>query len=313
MPAGTSIAVRDLFFNTPARKKFLKTETTELSHIASLVTHYALAHPEKHFELHSATNAMIVAAPVASHSDRIYQILGRETLDQLIPVSASMKLDRVGLPEPPPWRRDEDYQEPVPGNIRVHGFVSKPEIQKLNRNSIFIFVNGRLVRDRQVQHALTEAYRNILPPTVFPVVLLFIELPHSEVDANVHPSKTEVRFRQGGFIHDFVRDTVRNALMKARPVPQFTREITAQPNARPGLVANSSAAPDGRPPARSPTATPISIAVSNRSGHGRATAIHRRSDSRRGQRSPERVWPRVCSNGKRESNEFLQQPIAGPR
>ena len=237
LPAGTSIAVRDLFFNTPARKKFLKTETTELSHIASLVTHYALAHPEKHFELHSATNAMIVAAPVASHSDRIYQILGRETLDQLIPVSASMKLDRVGLPEPPPWRRDEDYQEPVPGNIRVHGFVSKPEIQKLNRNSIFIFVNGRLVRDRQVQHALTEAYRNILPPTVFPVVLLFIELPHSEVDANVHPSKTEVRFRQGGFIHDFVRDTVRNALMKARPVPQFTREITAQPNARPGLVA----------------------------------------------------------------------------
>ncbi len=240
LPEGTSIAVRDLFFNTPARKKFLKTETTELSHIASLVTHYALAHPEKHFELHSATNAMIVAAPVASHSERIYQILGRETLDQLISVSASMKLDRVGLPEPPPWRRDEDYQEPVPGNIRVHGFISKPEIQKLNRNSIFIFVNGRLVRDRLVQHALTEAYRNILPPTVFPVVLLFIDLPHSEVDANVHPSKTEIRFRQGGFIHDFVRDTVRNALMKARPVPQFTREITAQPNARPGLVANSS-------------------------------------------------------------------------
>src|SRR5437879_2074177 len=196
LPLGTSITVRDLFFNTPARKKFLKTETTELSHIASLVTHYALAHPEKHFELHSATNAMIVAAPVESHSDRIYQILGRETLDQLIPVSASMKLDRVGLPEPPPWRRDEDYQEPVPGNIRVHGFVSKPEIQKLNRNSIFIFVNGRLVRDRQVQHALTEAYRNIIPPTVYPVVLLFLELPAAEADVNVHPSKTEVRFRQ---------------------------------------------------------------------------------------------------------------------
>src|SRR2546421_6980173 len=124
LPLGTSITVRDLFFNTPARKKFLKAESTELSHIASLVTHYALAHPEKHFELHSATNAMIVAAPVASHSDRIYQILGRETLDQLIPVSASMNLDRVGLPEPPPWRRDEDYQEPEPGEIRIHGFVS---------------------------------------------------------------------------------------------------------------------------------------------------------------------------------------------
>jgi DNA mismatch repair protein MutL len=235
LPAGTSIAVRDLFFNTPARKKFLKAESTELSHIASLVTHYALAHPEKHFELHSATNAMLMAAPVQSHSDRIYQILGQETLGQLIPLTAAMMLQRAGLPEPPPWRRDENYQKPEPGEIRVHGFVSKPEIQKLNRNSIFTFVNGRLVRDKTIQHALTEAYRNILPPTVYPVVLLFIGLPNEEVDANVHPAKTEVRFRQQGVVHDFVRDTVRSALMKARPVPQFTREITAQPDAAPGL------------------------------------------------------------------------------
>ncbi|MGZ7053760.1 MAG: DNA mismatch repair endonuclease MutL, partial [Candidatus Angelobacter sp.] len=235
LPQGTSLAVRDLFFNTPARKKFLKAESTELSHIASLVTHYALAHPEKHFELHSATDAMLVAAPVSSHSDRIYQIFGRETLDQLVPLAATMKLERVGIPEPPPWRRGEDYQAPVPGDIRLHGFISKPELQKLNRNSIFVFVNGRLIRDRMVQHAIIEGYRNILPPTVFPVVLLFIELPNEEVDANVHPSKTEVRFRQHGLVHDFVRESVRAALMKARPVPQFTREITAQPTAAPGL------------------------------------------------------------------------------
>src|SRR5215469_4721559 len=235
LPQGTSIAVRDLFFNTPARKKFLRAESTELSHLASLVTHYALAHPEKHFELHSATNAMLVAAPVESQSERIYQIFGRETLEQLISLAAGMKLERVGIPEPPPWRRDEEYEPPVPGDIRVHGFVSKPEVQKLNRNSIFIFVNNRLVRDRLVQHAITEAYRNILPPTVFPVVLLFIELPHTEVDVNVHPSKTEVRFRQQSVVHDFVRDSIRAALMKARPVPQFTREMTAQPNASPGL------------------------------------------------------------------------------
>ncbi len=240
LPAGTSIAVRDLFFNTPARKKFLKAESTELSHIASLVTHYALAHPEKHFELHSATNAMLVAAPVSSHSERIYQVFGRETLDQLVPLAATIKLERVGIPEPPPWRREEDYTPPVPGDMRVHGFVSKPEVQKLNRNSIFIFVNGRLVRDRLIQHALTEGYRNILPPTVFPVVLLFIELPNEEVDANVHPSKTEVRFRQNSQVHDFVRDSVRAALMKARPVPQFTREITAQPTAAPGLSPGAS-------------------------------------------------------------------------
>jgi DNA mismatch repair protein MutL len=235
LPTGTSFAVRDLFFNTPARKKFLKAESTELSHLASLVTHYALAAPEKHFELHSATEAMLIAAPVASHSDRIYQIFGRETLDQLVPLAATMKLDRVGIPEPPPWRRDEDYQPRTPGDIRLHGFVSKPELQKLNRNSIFVFVNGRLIRDRMVQHAIIEGYRNILPPTVFPVVLLFIEIPIEEVDANVHPSKTEVRFRQHALVHDFVRESVRAALMKARPVPQFTREITAQPTAAPGL------------------------------------------------------------------------------
>jgi DNA mismatch repair protein MutL len=178
---------------------------------------------------------MLVAAPVKSHSERIYQVFGRETLDQLVPMAAAIKLERVGIPEPPPWRRGEDYAPPVPGDMRLHGFVSKPEIQKLNRNSIFIFVNNRLVRDRLVQHALTEAYRNILPPTVFPVVLLFIELPYEEVDVNVHPSKIEVRFRQQSLVHDFVRDSVRAALMKARPVPQFTREITAQPNAAPGL------------------------------------------------------------------------------
>jgi DNA mismatch repair protein MutL len=95
------------------------------------------------------------------------------------------------------------------------------------------------VRDKTIQHALTEAYRNILPPTVFPVVLLFIDLPNEEVDANVHPAKTEVRFRQQGVVHDFVRDSVRSALMKARPVPQFTREITAQPNAAPGFSPGS--------------------------------------------------------------------------
>ncbi|MBZ5512231.1 MAG: DNA mismatch repair endonuclease MutL [Acidobacteriia bacterium] len=239
LPAGTSITVRDLFFNVPARRKFLRSESTELAQIASLVTHYALAHPDKHFELHSSVNAMLIAAPVGSHQERIYQVFGRETLDQLLPLAAVLPLARVGLPQPPPWaKRDEDEPQEkfVPGELRLHGFVSKPEIQKLNRNSMFVFVNGRLIRDKVVQHALTESYRNILPPTVYPVVLLFLELPSTEVDVNVHPSKVEVRFRQGSVVHDFVRDSVRAALMKARPVPQFTREITAQPTASPGLT-----------------------------------------------------------------------------
>ena len=242
LPEGTSITVRDLFFNTPARKKFLKAESTELSHIASLVTHYALAHPEKHFELHSATNAMLVAPPVAGYSERVYQVFGKETLDQLIAVAAEQALEHVGLPQPPPWRRvekdesDDEAAPADPGKMRLHGFVSKPEIQKLNRNSIYVFVNGRLIRDRLIQHGLTEAYRNIIPPSVYPVVLLFLELPPGEVDVNVHPSKTEVRFRQPTLMHDFVRDTVRAALMKARPAPQFTTEIRAHATASSGLT-----------------------------------------------------------------------------
>src|SRR6266536_3151188 len=249
LPAGTSITIRDLFFNTTARKKFLKSESTELSHIASLVTHYALAHPDKHFELHSATNAILVAPPVAGSSERVYQIFGKDVLDQLISVAAELPLAHVGLPQPPPWRRKQEDEDdgdshPVvdPGKLRLHGFVSKPEIQKLNRGSIYTFVNGRLIRDRLIQHALTEAYRNILPPTVFPVVLLFVEMPNAEVDVNVHPSKTEVRFRQQTVMHDFLRDSVRAALMKARPVPQFVTEIRSRPNASPSLTPGAQAA-----------------------------------------------------------------------
>jgi len=241
LPAGTAIAVRDLFFNIPARRKFLRSEATELSHIASLITHYALAHPDKHFELHSATNAILVAAPVASRADRIYQIFGKETLGDLLPVAAALPLQHSGLPHranssPEPDEDPEAIAGETHGEIRLHGFVSKPEVQKLNRNSIFIFVNGRLIRDRLVLHAFSEAYRNLMPPTVFPVVLLFLELPFAEVDVNVHPSKTEVRFRQHSLIHDFVRDSIRAALLKARPIPQFRREIDARPTASQALT-----------------------------------------------------------------------------
>ena len=236
LPAGTSISVRDLYFNTPARRKFLKAESTELSHIASLVTHYALAHPEMHWELHSTSNAMLTAPPVENHAERIFQIFGKQTLDELIPLAAQLQLERAGLPEPPPWRRPANYVAPTPGELRLHGFTSKPEIQKLNRHSIYIFVNGRLVRDKVVMHGLLEGYRNIVPPSVYPVVLLFLEMPCTEVDVNVHPSKTEVRFRQQSLVHDFVRDSVRSALMAARPAPAFAGEIHAAPSARMALT-----------------------------------------------------------------------------
>jgi DNA mismatch repair protein MutL len=234
-PAGTTLTVRDLFFNTPARRKFLKSETTEMAHVTALVTHYALAHPDKHFELHSATHALLIAPPVRQPAERIFQIFGQATLDHLLPLAAEIELARAGLPEPPPWKRPVDYQAPSPGWLRLTGFTSKPELEKLNRNSIYCFVNRRLVRDRLLLHAVSEAYRNILPPTSFPVVLLFVEMPAEEVDVNVHPAKTEVRFRQASWLHDFVRDTIRHKLTLGRPAAGFLRALTVHPSSSPEL------------------------------------------------------------------------------
>jgi DNA mismatch repair protein MutL len=247
-PVGTTLSVRDLFFNTPARRKFLRSENTELAHVTALVTHYALAHPDKHFELHSGTHALLVAAPVRHPAERIFQIFGKDTLDQLLPLAAEVDLERAGLPEPPPWKRPDDYQPPPPGKLRVSGFTSKPELQKLNRNSIYCFVNRRLVRDRLLMHAVSEAYRNILPPTSFPVVLLFLELPPEEVDVNVHPAKTEVRFRQSAWLHDFVRDTLRHKLTLGRPAAGFLQALTTHATAGQALVPEPSPYPSSPPP-----------------------------------------------------------------
>ncbi len=252
LPTGTTIAVKDLFFNTPARRKFLRAEQTELGHVAALVTHYALAHPTKHFELHSATQALLTAPAVANAGERLYQIFGREVFDSMIPVAAEMDFSRAGLPEPPPWKREQDYEPAEPGFVRISGFISKPELQKLNRNSTYIFANGRLIRDRLILHALTEAYRNIIPPTSFPVVLLFLELPPQEVDVNVHPAKTEVRFRQQAFVHDFVRDSVRTALMKARPAASFYDALNSAPSAAASLLVDVSPLPGISDPLHQP-------------------------------------------------------------
>lgn len=215
---GTRVEVRDLFYNTPARRKFLKSESTELGHTASLVTHYALAHPDKSFRLASLNNEILQVAPVASLRERVYQVMGAQTLEQLIEFAPVER--RMALPAPPDAEPEGEVAAEAP-LVRVSGFTSRPEVHKLNRNNIYFFVNRRLVRDRLILHAITEAYRNILPATVFPVALIFLELPAVEVDVNVHPSKIEVRFRHSGFIHDLVRDSLRQALLKTRPVASF--------------------------------------------------------------------------------------------
>lgn len=213
---GTRIEVRDLFFNTPARRKFLKSESTELGHIATLVTHYALAHPEKSFRLTSLASEILNVAPVASSRERIYQVMGGQLLEQLVDIAP---LERRVPPVASTGGPDEPEEEPAV--VRASGFVSRPEVQKLNRNNIYFFVNRRLVRDRLILHAITQAYRNILPANVFPVALIFLDVPASQVDVNVHPSKTEVRFRNSSFIHDFVRDSIRQGLIATQPVAAF--------------------------------------------------------------------------------------------
>jgi DNA mismatch repair protein MutL len=216
-PHGTSIEVRDLFYITPARRKFLKSESTELGHIATLATHYALAHPDKGFLLSSLTNTILQVSPVTTHRERLYQVMGGQLLEQLIEMAPA---ERKVLSAPLEGG-EEGGATSEPPSIRVRGFVSRPEVQKLNRNNIYFFVNRRLVRDRLILHAITEAYRNILPVGVFPVVLIFLDIPPSEVDVNVHPSKIEVRFRHGSFVHDLIRDSIRQTLLATRPVASF--------------------------------------------------------------------------------------------
>ncbi len=227
-PSGTSITVSDIFYAVPARRKFLKSETTELGHIASLVTHYALAHPEVHFVLKTPSQDILDCAPVERLADRVYQIFGRQALEELTEIPFTEAPVRTAITEPPLEATEQA------ATIKVSGFTARPEVQRSNRNGIYIFVNRRLVRDRLLLHAIGEAYRNIVPPGVFPVTLLFLEMPYEEVDVNVHPAKIEVRFRHPQFIHDFTRDAIRHALSLARSVPGF------QP--APGVTAAAAAA-----------------------------------------------------------------------
>ena len=200
-PRGTTIAVRDLFFNVPARRKFLRSEATESFHLNNLVTHYALAHPEIAFTLTNNGREVLRVAPAKDLRERAYQVFGAEFLDNLLEVNGG--------------------HAPV---ARVSGFVSAPRDRRTSRDAQYLFVNGRFVRDRLIGRALSEGYRAILPHGVYPAALLFIDTPLEEVDVNVHPAKTEVRFRRASAVVDAVREAVRGALASAGYVRADARE-----------------------------------------------------------------------------------------
>jgi DNA mismatch repair protein MutL len=238
LAAGTTISVADLFYSVPARRKFLKSDTTELGHIASLVTHYALANPSKHFVLSTPTQEIINCSPVEKLGERVYQLFGKQALEELTEIPSATSAFRSAITEPELEAGEEK------ATLTVSGFTSRPEVQRANRNGIYVFVNRRLVRDRLILHAIHEAYRNILPAGVFPATLLFLDMPYDEVDVNVHPAKIEVRFRRPQFVHDFSRDTIRQALMGTRAIASFATAAGAgpQPMRMPGMSAGVSMA-----------------------------------------------------------------------
>src|SRR5947209_1180199 len=200
---GTTISVRDLFFNVPARRKFLRSEATESFHLTNLVTHYALAHPEISFTLTNSGRETLRATPANDLRERAYQVFGAQFIDNLLEVSS---------PQPEEAFRGIQL-------TRVSGYVSAPRERRTSRDAQYLFVNGRFVRDRLIGRAVSEAYRSILPHGVYPAALLFIKVPLEEVDVNVHPAKTEVRFRRAAAVADAVRDAVRAALASAGYAP----------------------------------------------------------------------------------------------
>ena len=205
-PRGTTIAVRDLFFNVPARRKFLRSEATESFHLTNLVTHYALAHPEIAFTLTNNGREVLRVTPAKDLRERAYQVFGAEFLDNLLAIGGGYSTI-----------------------ARVSGFVSAPRDRRTSRDAQYLFVNGRFVRDRLISRALSEGYRAVLPHGVYPAALLFVEIPLEEVDVNVHPAKTEVRFRRAAAVADAVREAVRAALASAGYVRADLKEQTSNP------------------------------------------------------------------------------------
>ncbi len=188
MTVGTDIEVRNLFFNTPVRRKFMRTEQTEIGHIADVVNRQAMSRPEVRFRLSHNGRILIDVFAVSRLADRAANLLGRQAADGMLSLLATE------------------------GDLALHGLVSEPDRSRASTAAIYSYINGRYVRDRVVQHAIIQGYRTLIPKGRYPVAVLFLDLPPELVDVNVHPSKYEVRFRDQRCVHDFIVASIRNCL-----------------------------------------------------------------------------------------------------
>lgn len=203
-PEGTQIDVRNLFYNTPVRRKFLKSTQTEMAHITEMVTRFALSYPDIHFDtIHNGKNVLIF--PTAkSLKERINTIFGKKISENLI---------EINLKEP---------------DISIYGYILPPTHNRPNTKMQFIFLNGRYIRDNIIFHAINAAYRNLLMTRRSPIVFLHLQIDSREVDVNVHPTKIEVRFKNTGLIHDQLYATIRSALMRIEA--RSSLQVTGQQN-----------------------------------------------------------------------------------
>lgn len=189
---GTTVSVRDLFFNTPARRKFMRSEATENYHLTSIIQHYALAYPHIAFALNNNGRSVINVSPAKDLRERAFQLFGGSLLESLLPVAGG-----------------REYV------ARLSGFISAPRERRTNRDSQYYFVNRRFVRDKAIAEGIREGYRSVLPHGYYPVAFVFLDIPVEEVDVNVHPAKTEVRFRRRDAVKEVIAEAVRESLQKA--------------------------------------------------------------------------------------------------
>jgi len=201
-PPGTNITVAQLFWNTPARKKFLKSNATEAGHISKIVTRYALAYPEVRFSYVTEGRLSFQTPGTGDRMAALVKVYGPEVASQMLAVDAA--------------------GDPVTPDVRVSGFVSAPTLHRANRSYIELFVNRRYIQDRNLTFAVVQAYHTLLMTGRYPVVVLFIDMPPELVDVNVHPTKTEVRFREPSLVFRAVQRAVHRALQGQAPV---TREL----------------------------------------------------------------------------------------
>ncbi len=211
-PQGTSLEVKDLFFNLPARKKFLRSARSELSRVTRLLTDVSLAHPNVRFALKHGDRRVFDYPAVSGIKERVYQIYGKTFLEGLIE-----------------FKYEEDGR-------RIHGLASRPPSARRDRKHQFFFINRRLLKDPTVQAALNQAYRNFLEKDQSPEAVVFLEVPLEEVDVNVHPAKAEVRFRDSQTVFSFVLRSMEQALLRELGVKEVYPEHREEHSASPSRV-----------------------------------------------------------------------------